>query len=339
VACPAPYGYQYLRFSEINPHIDFCNFMGYDYAGAWSSVTGDQSNLFRSSTSPGGTPYNTEDIINYISASIPPDKIVLGIPLYGRAFNDTAGLGEKFSGSCTYAVKDLPLPGCVEVNDIVTGSSYCYGNRELISYDSYSVVQLKSTFVQKKALGGSMFWESSMDGVGEKSIIQNMAEALGGEDGSGLDKTPNLLVYPDSPYDNILKCASASSQITVTTTSGGQLSPVSSSQSSSVTGTSPPTPSTSCSVGSALYKYQDLKVCTCGVDVNNQVLFYDPDALCGKANCSVKNFTTACAKNEACMPDVCEDGLAYCGLVVNGCQDYPQVTEIDLSTSSATTAI
>jgi hypothetical protein len=98
-------------------------------------------------------------------------------------------------------------------------------------------------------------------------------------------------------------------------------------------------PSTSCSVGSVLYKYQDLKVCIYSVNVNNQLLFYDPDTLCSKANCSIKNFTTAYAKNKACMPDTCKDRLAYCSLIVNRCQDYPQVTEIDLSTSPATTAI
>ena len=48
------------------------------------------------------------------------DKIVLGLPLYGSAFNDTAGLGAQFSGSRTYDFKDLPITGCAEANNDAT---------------------------------------------------------------------------------------------------------------------------------------------------------------------------------------------------------------------------
>ncbi|KIM93122.1 glycoside hydrolase family 18 protein [Oidiodendron maius Zn] len=205
VACPGPYGYQYLNLSAISQTVDFLNVMAYDYTGPWSETSGDQANLFPSSSIPASTPFNTEAIISYISQSIRLDKITLGVPLYGRAFNNTGGPGEQFSGSRTYDFKELPLNGCAETNDNETGSSYCYGNRELISYDSIPVVRLKAAFIQNKSLGGAMFWESSMDSGGDNSIIQTMAGELDGKDGSGLDSTWNQLLYPDSPYDNIMK--------------------------------------------------------------------------------------------------------------------------------------
>jgi chitinase len=113
---------------------------------------------------------------------------VLGLPLYGRAFNNTTGLGEQFSGSRTYYFKYLPITGCDEASDDATGSSYWYGNRELISYDNIPAVCQKTDFIQSKTLGGVMFWESSMDSTGGNSIIENMADILGEKEVSGLDK-------------------------------------------------------------------------------------------------------------------------------------------------------
>lgn len=236
-AFPGPFGYQYLSLSEMDKYVDFINYMAYDYTGYWSAVSGAQANLFPSTATPESTPFNTEAVIGYISQIISLKKIVLGVPLYGLAFNNTGGLGEKFSGSRTYDFKDLPLDGCDEANDVATGSSYCYGNRELISYDSLPVVDQKAAFIKTKGLSGAMFWESSMDGTGGHSIIRHMAGALSNNSDMGLDKTPNQLMYPDSPYDNILKCVGES---TATRTSTHRCSTTAPSTASTALGTSQP---------------------------------------------------------------------------------------------------
>jgi chitinase len=324
--CPGPYGYQYLRLSEMDEYVDFWNLLAFDYVGPWSEATGNQANLFPSSTNPESTPFNTESIISYVSQSIALDKIVLGLPLYGSAFNDTAGLGEQFSGSRTYDFKDLPIAGCAEANDEATGSSYCYGNRELISYDSIPVVRQKADFIQNKTLGGAMFWESSMDGTGGNSIIQNMADILGGKDGSGLDKTPNQLVYPDSPYDNILKSTPEPSPAPATANSRPESSYVSSS--TTMSGASPSTVSTnsSCTVGPAMYEYKEGAVCLCSLDIDGTPVGWDPSSTCDNKSCTA---TSECGENEACMY---LDGCGrHCAPVVDGCQNNPRVTEIVMS--------
>ena len=207
VACPGPLGYQQLRLAEMDPYVDFWNLMAYDYAGPWSSVTADQANIFASLDNPKSTPFNTEAIVKYyISQGVSPAKIVLGMPLYGYAFNNTTnGLGGPFSGTATYGVKDLPLGGAIEYYSSSTGSCYSYDpiRRQLISYDSITVAKQKAAWIQDTGLGGAMFWESSEDGTGSKSVIQNVALVLGGNDGSGLDNTQNQLFYPDSIYENL----------------------------------------------------------------------------------------------------------------------------------------
>ena len=319
-ACPGPYGYQYLNLSAINQTVDFLNVMAFDYMGPWSTTSGDQANLFPSWSIPASTPFNTEAIISYVLESIQPDKIVLGVPLYGRAFNDTSGLGEQFSGSRTYDYKDLPLSGCIEANDNETGSSYCYGNRELISYDSIPVVHLKAAFIHNKTLGGAMFWESSMDCKGDDSIIQTVAGDLA-KDGAGLESTWNQLLYPDSPYDNILKREPA----LTTTTSRPESSHASTSSATGVSPSSLPA-NPSCTGGPPFYEYESLKLCACSLDISGKEVYYNVFGTCYNNNCSA---TAVCGENEACIPDGCP--AANCAQVIEGCQDYPLATEIDFN--------
>lgn len=73
--------------------------MAYDYAGSWDKVAAHQVNVFPSESAPQDTPFSTDEAINYyISQGVLADKIVMGMPLYGRTFQRTAGPGASFSG-------------------------------------------------------------------------------------------------------------------------------------------------------------------------------------------------------------------------------------------------
>ena len=163
--------------------------------------------------------------------------------------------------------------------------------------------------------------------------MQTVADALSGKDGAGLDKMPNQLLYPDSPYNNILKSITLSSHSPIIT-SGLQSSQTSSHMSSlKSTSTAETSPSvvatiTNCGPGSTYYEYQNCKLCTCGLDSDGKLLFYDPEALCNMNSCSDTNAPSTCAENEACMPNLYEDGISYCAPVIDGCQDFPKATGI-----------
>lgn len=100
IASPAgPQNFPNFPFQEIDNHLDFWNLMAYDYAGSWDKKAAHQANVFHSEAAPEGTPFSTDDAINYyVSQGVPADKIVMGIPLYGRAFQKTAGPGDAFDG-------------------------------------------------------------------------------------------------------------------------------------------------------------------------------------------------------------------------------------------------
>lgn len=212
VACPAgAQNYEKLDMPSMDRYLDFWNLMAYDYAGSWDSTAGHQANLQHNPSNPASTPFNTESAIAaYTSRGVAPDKIVLGMPLYGRAFTNTDGPGTGYSGvgegtweNGVHDYKRLPLPGCEERMDEHAGATYCFdpNKRLMITYDTVPMARRKAEYVKQKGLGGAMWWESGADKEGGESLIGNVVDVLGGP--GALDKTANCLEFPESKYENL----------------------------------------------------------------------------------------------------------------------------------------
>ena len=193
--------------------LDFWNLMAYDYAGSWDGTAGHQANLFASRSDPTSTPFSTARALDYYTRhGVPSRKIVLGMPLYGRAFENTAGPGTPYSGigegtweRGVYDYKKLPLPGATEHEDGTLGASYCYhpGSRTMVSYDTVGMARRKAQFIREGRLGGAMWWESSADKPAGESLIGNVVHGLGGQ--QQLLWGENCVTYPETKYDNLRK--------------------------------------------------------------------------------------------------------------------------------------
>ena len=212
VASPAgPQNYDIMDLSGMAPYVDYFDLMGYDYAGSWDTTSGHQANLYYESSNPNATKYSTEQALtDYIAAGVPADQIVLGMPVYGRSFEETAGIGLPYTGVGSGSWEDgvwdykvLPRSGATEITDSVAGATYSYDSstEELISYDTADMVATKVEYLLGKGLAGSMFWEASADRNDSQSLILTSFNSLGGS--SALDSTENLLNYPNSTYANI----------------------------------------------------------------------------------------------------------------------------------------
>ncbi|CUS08288.1 unnamed protein product [Tuber aestivum] len=205
--------YTKLPIGQMNQYLDFWNLMAYDFAGSWDSNAGHQANLYPSAANPASTPFNANDAVNaYIAGGVPCNKIILGMPLYGRSFQATAGPGTCFTGigggsweNGVWDYKALPKVGANENADSSTVSSWSYdpAAREMVSYDTPIVAQFKSSYILAKGLGGGMWWELSSDKpIGDpRSLIKTTVDSLGGT--GSLETTHNILTYPGSKYDNL----------------------------------------------------------------------------------------------------------------------------------------
>lgn len=100
VACPAgPSNFILMKLKDMDKYLDFWNLMAYDFAGSWDQTAGHQANVFPSKDNPKTTPFSADYAIrHYVEQGVHPSKIVLGMPLYGRAFQNTQGPGHAFNG-------------------------------------------------------------------------------------------------------------------------------------------------------------------------------------------------------------------------------------------------
>ncbi|KAK4458398.1 family 18 putative glycoside hydrolase [Cladorrhinum samala] len=210
IASPAgPTNYNTLQLKALSDTLDFINLMAYDYAGSWDAKTGHQANLYPSANNSASTPFSTDRAVSdYLAAGVNPSKLVLGMPIYGRAFQNTesrpgssySGIGSGSWEAGIWDYKALPKPGATVIYDEAAGATYSYDSatRELISFDTPDMIRKKVAYVKSRGLGGGMFWEASGDKTGSESLIGTSAAGFG-----GLEASQNQLSYPDSRYDNM----------------------------------------------------------------------------------------------------------------------------------------
>ncbi|KAF8317679.1 glycoside hydrolase family 18 protein [Clavulina sp. PMI_390] len=240
-AVPAGSTY-YVNFdvAKLDPLFTFWNLMAYDYAGDWTNVTDDIANLYRGKTEEG---VDTDSTIRwYLENGASRKKMNMGLPLYGRGWDNTTGLQRPYGsvafgddGDGYFNINTLPLPGAKVTEDFLTGASYSYDpkKKELISFDTPNIVREKALYVVAKGLGGTMYWDLSSDYSGDKSLVKT---AIG--EYANLDKTLNHLHYPNSQFDNMRSCMGAC--VAKTTTSSTTMTKTATTTGAATTTTSGP---------------------------------------------------------------------------------------------------
>ncbi|KAI0746667.1 glycoside hydrolase superfamily [Daedaleopsis nitida] len=223
-----PANYAYLDMPKMNAAMDYWNLMAYDYAGSWTTTAENQANVYGGQ----GTGFSTDAAVkDYLAKGATANKINLGIPIYGRAFENTNGVGSTYNGigpgtiaAGVYSYKYLPMAGATVYENLTDVASYSYDSakKELVSYDTPHIVTLKAQYAQSKGFAGAMFWDLSTDKTGDDSLVTTSSKVFG-----ALDQTQNHINYPNSKWDNIKNnmgqggsTPPSSTTMTTTTTTG-----------------------------------------------------------------------------------------------------------------------
>ncbi|OCK74185.1 glycoside hydrolase family 18 protein [Lepidopterella palustris CBS 459.81] len=161
---------KHINLAHAAAYLDLVNLMAYDFSGPWVKASGHHAQLYAPQQ-----PHNDAAAISCHSAvaymikqGVPPNKILLGIPAYGRSFLGTHGVGHPFSGhggeEGTFEYKDLPRPGAQELVDDKVGAAYCMGgDGGFVTYDNPQTVKLKANYVRLNGLAGLFYWTGTGD--------------------------------------------------------------------------------------------------------------------------------------------------------------------------------
>ncbi|HET7011969.1 MAG TPA: glycoside hydrolase family 18 protein, partial [Anaerolineales bacterium] len=169
--------YSLMELDRIHPYLDWVNVMAYDYHGAWEpqGPTNFHAPLFASPHTAHSDDLNVDATVRaYLEAGVPPHKLNIGIPFYGRGWTgvpdvdhglyqaaDEPAAGLYETGVNDYgALRRLEFP---EFHDPVTGGSWIFDGTTFWAMDDPTAIALKTDYVRQMDLGGVMFWELAGD--------------------------------------------------------------------------------------------------------------------------------------------------------------------------------
>lgn len=139
--------------------------------------------------------------------AIPKDKLVLGLPFYGKSFG-TSTLYTRYSGEADLAysaiIDTLKSGSWTYMWDSASNAPYytSLSPPELITLDDSASIALKCQYARTEGLAGVMIWEISQDLVGQE---QPLMDAIGAQmitTGVAVEARPKTIPAGFVLYDN-----------------------------------------------------------------------------------------------------------------------------------------
>jgi chitinase len=190
----------HIQVDKIHPYLDWLNVMTYDFHGGWDKTTGFNAPLYPVTSGPDahglGTKLNADSAIkSYLAAGVPPEKLVLGVPFYGRAWGGVKTVDNGLFQSQATPAHGAWDRGTFEYYNLAAkyiGKYERHWQDEakvpwlfdaksglMISYDDPQSIKLKAAYAREHKLGGVMIWELSGDD-GQGTLMAAARDGLKG---------------------------------------------------------------------------------------------------------------------------------------------------------------
>jgi len=167
----------YLDHTEMHKaqqYLDFINIMTYDFHTGGSPIAGHHSNLYPSKSIHFTGPSADRAVQQHIDAGIPSNKLVLGVPFYGRSWTDvrssdnglyqwTNSTERGTAGFDDLRDEYINKNGFTRYWDEEAKAPYLWNpdTRTIFVYDDEESLAHKTNYIKARGLGGAMFWEYS----------------------------------------------------------------------------------------------------------------------------------------------------------------------------------
>ncbi|QKZ12128.1 glycoside hydrolase family 18 protein [Spirosoma sp. KUDC1026] len=170
----------HTELANAQKYLDYVNIMTYDLYHGNDKVSGHHSPLGQSKMGGQSRTNSISAVEGHIKAGVPANKIVLGIPFYGRGWTNIVnteaatkakGLYQPSTGKHLFigydelAEKYINKNGFTRYWDADAKAPYLWNptTRTFISYADEASFEPKVAYVKEKGLAGVMFWEYIYD--------------------------------------------------------------------------------------------------------------------------------------------------------------------------------
>jgi chitinase len=174
---------------KVQKYVDTVNLMTYDfYEAGDDATTGNHAPLFANPADPKKA--SSDDAVKaYEKAGVPEEKILLGVPFYGRIWGEVPdqnhGLFQAgkavagVSGQYVDIESNMLEHGFTRYWDEAAKVPYLYNadKRMFVSYEDAESLKGKCKYVRDHKLGGVMFWDYAGDANGK--LLNAIDEELG----------------------------------------------------------------------------------------------------------------------------------------------------------------
>lgn len=171
-----------IEVDQIHASLDWVNVMSYDFHGGWERTTNFNAALAPVPGDPSASA-STSNVLSSLDAWLdggtPPDKLVAGVPFYGRGWSGVGAAGDGLFQPATGVPMGTWEAGIFDWHDLAANyiprmqrhwsddaaAPWLHdpATGVMISYDDATSIAAKVAQVRARGLGGVMFWELSGD--------------------------------------------------------------------------------------------------------------------------------------------------------------------------------
>jgi chitinase len=165
--------------------------MAYDFHGSWEGTgpANHHAPLYRPPCDPETADWGAKAVTAYRAAGVPPSKLLLGVPFYGRGWRGVAAVNDGLCQPAAGVPRGVYEKGINDYDvldaqrrpdfwDEATATHWTFNGTEFWSYDDEGSLRVKANYVNTSGLRGIMFWELSGDAPDGK-LLQSLRLSLG----------------------------------------------------------------------------------------------------------------------------------------------------------------
>lgn len=175
---------QWFDYDSLKQHVDWFGCMTYDFMGSWVPIATHNSPLYPRSPHTTGSVHEGIEYL-HSTRSVPKNKILLGIPFYGRGCNATGLFHTNTGGNTEHYYSDIQPRIGRDWNyfwDDTCKVPYLLNSSgtKFISFDDTVSVRLKCTYAKERALAGVMIWALGQDVIAtQQPLLETVGRVMG----------------------------------------------------------------------------------------------------------------------------------------------------------------